>query len=136
MEKVNKYLGYAILMFIIFWIGRTFYKNNQLKSDYKFTKGKVNDIVSSGWKGYGDYSLLYDYTIDGVKYASNVNYKLCDGLTKGKVRASLMNKFFPVAYSAKDITQSVILITQEDAAMFKYTIADSLLVYDSILMCK
>ncbi len=136
MKNVNKYLGYAVLFFIVFWIGRGIYKNNQFKGDYKITTGRVNGITSPGWKGYGDYSLLYDYTVNGIRYTSNHNYKLCNGLSKDKVGSLVINKSFPIAYSVKDITQSVMIITQEDATMFNYVIPDSLLSYDSLLTCK
>jgi hypothetical protein len=135
-KDVNKYTGFVVLFFIVFWIGRSIYKNYQFKGDYKITIGRVNGIASSGWKSSGDYSLLYDYTINGIRYTANSNYNLCDGLSKDKVGSLVINKFFPVAYSVKDVTKSVIIITQKEATIFNYVIPDSLLSYDSLLTCK
>lgn len=136
MERANKYLGYVILAFIIFWIVRVFYRDNQFKGDFKITTGRVNSITTPGWKAYGDYSLLYEYTVNGIRYRSNKNYKLCNNQSRDIVGSFVINKFFPVAYSVKDASQSVMIMTQDDANMFRYTIADSLLSYDSLMTCK
>ena len=136
MKNTNKILSITVLAFIIFWICRSFYKSYQFKSGYKITVGQVNAISKPGWKSSGDYVVRYEYSVSGIKYIGNNNYNFCDGASTDKLSLILINKLFPVAYSVKDANQCGIIITQKDAAIFNYTIADSLLLYDSLLTCK
>ncbi len=112
------------------------YENFQFKNDFKITIGQVNKITTPGWKNSGDYSMIYEYKINGRKYTGNNNYEFCGTITMQKMSELLVNQYFPVAYSSKDMAQSSIIVTQKSADMFNYKIPDSLLVYDSILSCR
>ena len=104
--------------------------------DYKFTTGHITEVNAPGWKNSGDYAVLYQYVVGNKVYQNNNNFKFCNYQTMQKMRIVLKDKKFPVAYSTKDATMSIMLITKKDAERFKYKIPDSLLIYDSILTCK
>lgn len=124
----------GLLLFLLLWIGYGLYKRNQFKSDYHIVTGMVIRITPV-YKQGGNRGVLYEYSIDGQQYEGSNTYILCDELNSDKLRLMLVNKQFPVAYATQDAKVSVMIITKKDAAMFNYKIADSLLVYDSVLNC-
>lgn len=52
-------------------------------SSFFFTLGKVTEITKPGWKNYGDYSVLYEYKVNGKRYNANSNFKYCQGQSMG-----------------------------------------------------
>ncbi len=135
-KKINKIGGIVVGICLVVGIFVIFYKKHQFMQSYNFTIGKITTVTIPGWKSSGDYSILYEYKIQGKEYFNNENYTFCDRLTMTKVRSLLLNKTFPVAYSINDASVCSMVITIENSKRFNYKISDSLLVYDSILTCK
>jgi hypothetical protein len=136
MKKINSLVGPIIAAFLIIGVIYAFYKSDQLHHHYAFTNGMVTQITSPGYKNYGDYSVLYEYKVNGQTYHDNDNCKYCPGQNMGQIKALLIGKKFPVAYGTKDASAGVLLLTQDDADKFKYTLPDSVKFYDSVLTCK
>ena len=74
MKNINRIGALLIIGFLVFWLIRSLYKNFQFKNDFEITIGQVSKITTPGWKSSGDYSMLYEYTINGKKYVGNNNY--------------------------------------------------------------
>lgn len=126
-----------VLLFFSTMLFFMFYRKHELLENYKITAGKVTEINRPGWKSYGDFSVHFEYIINGIKYKSDVNYKYCTGLGASKVNSLLVGKYFPIVYAVSDPQTSTILLTIENAARFKtYQLPDSLKRYDSVLHCK
>ena|ERR1700677_4703280 len=136
MKKLNKIFGPVIAAFLIIGVIYAFYKRDQLHHYYAFAVGTVKAITPPGYKSYGDYSVLYNYEVNGHAYRNNLNCKICSGQTMTQIKALLIGKQFPVAYDTKDPVTGVLLLIQDDADKFKYTLSDSLKFYDSVLTCK
>lgn len=135
-RKINKIIGLICLLLIAFYLIWSIYGSYQLHNDFSFTTAKINHIALPGWKSSGDYSVLYEYEVNGEKYKGNANYNLCPNQTRDDISVAIVNKRFPVAYSKKQIGTSAIILTESRARDFNYKIPDSLLVYDSLLTCK
>ncbi len=136
-NKINKIGGTIILIFLVIGILLTFYRNHQLKNNFKIVVGKVTEVQASGWKNSpGDYAVLYEYFVEGKKYSNNNNYNFCNNLSLQRVRLLLKNKSFPVAFAVEAPNSGIMIIKKEEAAMFNYENPDSLLIYDSVLTCK
>lgn len=135
MKKNNKIITASFIVIIVFWLLRSEYKNYQLKNNYKFSVGRINRVTTTEGK-YNKPTLFYEFSINNNKQVNENLFSFCKNLSENDLSLLLVNKSFPVAYSVKDANQSIIIITRKDAAMFNYTIPDSMLVYDSILTCK
>ncbi|MDO6430218.1 hypothetical protein Q4E93_06465 [Flavitalea sp. BT771] len=136
MKKINKIFGPIIGALLIIGVIYTFYKSNQLHHHYAFAVGIITEITPPGYKGYGDYSVLFEYKVNGKTCRDNNNFKYCPGQNMVQIKALLIGKQFPVAYGTKDASGGVMLLTQYHADQFKYTLPDSVRFYDSVIMCK
>ncbi len=134
-KKVNRTIGIVFILFCLLVIIRSFYSNHELENDFAVSVGKVNK-VSNVLRQSGNWYFSYEYDINGKKFPGEGIHSLCGNLTLEKLRAFLVNKSFPVAYSRKDTSTSVMILTKDLADKFKYDLPDSLLMYDSILTCK
>jgi hypothetical protein len=135
-NKVNKIGGYIAVAFLIGMLIFIFYKRHQLLHHFAFTLGRVTEITKPGWKNYGDYSVLYEYKVNGKRYNANSNFKYCQGQSMAIVNSLLVGKIFPVAYAIESPIAATLLLTQDNADQFKYTLPDSVRYYDSVLTCK
>ena len=135
-KKINKFTGILAATFLICGLILIFYKRHQFLEDYKFTRGKVIDVTTPGYKSSGDYSIMYTFKVNGKTHFNNENLNLCGNLTRAKVKILIAGKDFPIAYSANDPGTCTILVTLENAERFHYIFSDSLKKYDSILTCK
>ena len=135
-RKFNKIGGIIAIVFPITMLFIGLYKRHLLKQNFAFAAGRVTEITLPGWKSSGDYSILFEYQVGGKKYRSNDNYNYCDHLGQTKLRALLVGKYFPVAYSVKDASTGVLLLTEETAGRFHFQLPDSVKLYDSLLACK
>src|SRR6185437_1665370 len=136
MERINKIFGPIIAGLLIIGVIYAFLKSDQLHHHYAFTVGTVTEITLPGYKSFGDYSILYEYEVNGKIYHDNNNFKNCSGQTMAQIKALLIGKTFPVAYGTTDASGGVLLLTQDHADQFKYTLPDSVRYYDSVLNCK
>jgi hypothetical protein len=136
MQKIDKIGGPIIAVFLVAGIVYAFYKSDQLHQHYAFTGGTVTAITPPGYRGYGDYSVLYTYVVNGRTYHDSKNYKSCSGQTRGQIKALLIGKHFPVVYDTIDAATGILLLIQDDADKFRYTLPDSVQFYDSVLTCK
>jgi len=134
--KIKKMTIIVVFVFFAIIVFEIFYQNFLFTQNYKFAKGEITDITKPRWKNSGDFSILYNYQVNGKIYNSDESYNLCNNLTREMVIYLLKNKKFPVAYSVKNPSIRSMIITQDNAKRFKYIIPDSLLIYDSILTCK
>jgi len=135
-KKVNKIGGYIAVTFLIGMLIFIFYKRHQLLHHFAFTLGKVTEITKPGWKNYGDYSVLYEYKVNGKRYNANSNFKYCQGQSMATVNSLLVGKIFPVAYAVESPIAATLLLTEDNADRFKYVLPDSVKYYDSVLTCK
>ena len=110
-KKLNKISGITILIFFALAIVISIYQNKQFMKDYKFATGKIIYVNAPGWKSSGDYGVVYEYTIGNKSYQNNNNYNFCKYQTMSKMKLFLLGKQFPIAYSVKDVSISVMLIT-------------------------
>ena len=132
----RKLCGLSLLTFFAMVVCVGLFKRHQFSGNDQFTVGKVTDITLPGWKSSGDYSVLYEYLLDGKTYRNNTNRSYCKGASITKLKLLLTDKEFTVVYSAKDYGVSSILLTQAGADIFKYLLSDSVKVFDSMLDCK
>ncbi len=135
MKYANKIAAILFICFLIFWVLRAIYKRQELKHSFKLTTGRIDKITNPTYKN-NNRTVQYEYEVDGKKYAGENSLTSCEGITGDSLRLLLVNHFFPIAYSTKDVSSSFIIITSADAQKFNYTIPDSMLVYDSVLTCK
>jgi len=135
-QKINSIVGIIGLVVLVGGIILIFYKRHQFLENYKVTTGTVTEITGPGWKSSGDYSVLFEYLVKKKIYHGNENYNYCRGLNLSKVKLLLVGKQFAVAYSANDPGTSTMLITLKNAERFNYQLQDSLIRYDSLLLCK
>ncbi|MFL9482881.1 hypothetical protein ACI6Q2_08890 [Chitinophagaceae bacterium LWZ2-11] len=135
MKSSSRIIGVLVIVFCIGWVLSAVYKKQQLKNNFKLSEGHVNRIIKPTYKN-SNRSIQYEYEVAEKKYSGESGFNVCEKISENDLNLLLVNKSFPVAYSVKDANQSIIIITRKDAAMFNYTIPDSMLVYDSILTCK
>ncbi len=136
MKKLNhtgNYLGLA-LFFVAFLA--MLYNAYQFRHHFAFTVGRVTRITPPRYRTTGNYSVLYEYKVKDKVYSQHNSYNYCRGQTMAQIRTLLIGKHFPVAYGTKDNSAATMLLTQENADKFKYTLPDSLRIYDTILTCK
>jgi hypothetical protein len=135
-KKINKIGGYIAVGFLIGMLIFIFYKKHQLLHHFTFTSGRVTEITKPGWKNYGDYSILFEYQVNGKRYNANANFKYCQGQSMATANLLLVGKIFPVAYAVETPSVATIILTQENADRFKYVLPDSVKYYDSVLTCQ
>jgi len=128
--------GVLLLMFFATIVLVALYKKHQFLKNYQFTTGRVTEITPPGYKSSGDYSVLYEYMLNGTTYHNNTNRNYCRGLGITKVKLLLTGKKFTVAYSSSDYGISSIILTQDDAETFHDQLPDSVKFYDSVLTCR
>jgi hypothetical protein len=134
----NKIFIAIIICFFLIGGFYTIYSRYQLKHNYEITVAHIYDIQVAGYRNGGDYSILYEFYVNGKKYINNNNYNYCGDLNLNKIRSLLKGKDIAVAYpsAAHNLGIGQLLLTQRDAERFNYKISDSLLIYDSIFTCK
>lgn len=103
---------------------------------FAFTTGTVTAITPPGYKGPGDYSIVFVYTANGEVYHGNNDLVFCSGQDREQIKALLLGKRFPVVYGTKSPSGGAMLLSQDYADKFKYTLPDSVRYYDSVLYCK
>jgi hypothetical protein len=137
MKKLNKKTG-AYLVVSIFVIGFIcmLYKGYQFRQHPAFTTGTVTAITPPGYKGSGDYSIIFAYTVNGELYHGNNDPNFCSGQNIAQIKALLLGKQFPVVYGQKSPSGGTMLLSQDYADKFKYQLPDSVRYYDSVLNCK
>lgn len=72
--QFNKIGGRIALAFLVIMFFIALYKGYLLRHDYKFTTGKVTEITPPGSKSSGDYSILFEYWVNGKAHHNNDNY--------------------------------------------------------------
>jgi hypothetical protein len=129
------YKNWPIAFFVI--VGVVIgYRAILLKKDHQLTIGVVTSIDVSGYKSGGDYSINYEYFVNGQKYSDNYNSDFCSGQSIHKLNELLSGRRFPVAYSTRYPGDGVILITEGMAKKYNFVLPDSLKKYDSLVTCK
>jgi hypothetical protein len=132
---INIIGGVFFVSAIAFWVINNFYKYDQLSQNFAIGEGIINQIAPATYKN-NNQTILYEFTVMGKKYTGENSLSLCGDLTNENVRSILVNRHFPVAYSPRDTTLSIIIITQKDAKRFNYAMTDFLRISDSVLTCK
>jgi hypothetical protein len=136
MKKANKVGGYLALAFLIIMASIAIYKAYQIRHHFAFTTGRVTYITPPGYKSSGDYSIVFEYKVNGEVYHGNNNPNFCDGQSREQIKALLLGKRFPVVYGVKSPSAGFMLLNQDYANKFNYTLPDSVKFYDSVLTCK
>jgi hypothetical protein len=137
MIGINNKIGarIAVSLFIIGFLCMLYY-GFQFRHHFAFTTGIVTDITPPGYKGSGDYSIVFEYMVNSERYHGNNDREFCRGQDKAQLKALLLGKRFPVVYGTKSPSIGYMLLSQDYADKFKYTLPDSVRYYDSVLNCK
>lgn len=135
-KKVTRIGGYVAVVFLIGMISFIFWKSYEVRHHFAFTTGKVVDITKPGWKNSGDYSIVFEYSVNAHTYNGNNNYNYCSGQSMSQLKSLFVGKHFPVVYAMKDPSGGFMLFTQNYADRYKYKLPDSIRFYDSVLTCK
>jgi hypothetical protein len=137
MISVNNKFGARIFV-SLFIIGFFYmlYEGFQFRKHFAFTSGTVTAITPPGYKGSGDYSIIFEYTVEGKVYHGNNDPEFCRGQDRAQIKALLLGKRFPVVYGTKSPSGGTMLLSQDYADKFKYQLPDSVRYYDSVLNCK
>jgi len=101
MKTSKNIAGYIALSVFIIFIVCMLYKGYQFRHHFAFTKGTVIKITNSGYKSSGDYSVIFEYTVNGEIYHGNNNRDYCAGQSMTKIKALLIGKQFPVVYGTQ-----------------------------------
>jgi hypothetical protein len=136
MANSNKIVNYLGLAFLVFMIGYILIKGYLLHHYFSFAKGTITKITDRGYKGSDDYFIFFEYTVDGEVYHGDDGFNYCKGQNMTQIKSLLGGKQFPVVYGTKSPTAGTMVLTQEFADKFNYTLPDSVKFYDSILTCK
>ena len=137
MSGLNSKVGARIVVSLfVFAFLCMLYKGYNFWHHFAFTTGRVIAITPPGYKGSGDYSIIFEYTVDRENYHGNNDLDFCRGQDRAKIRALLLNKRFPVVYGTKGPSGGVMLLNQKYADKFKYQLPDSVRYYDTVLYCK
>jgi hypothetical protein len=136
MTKTKRISGMIALTVFIGAFIYMLYAGYQLRRNFKFTEGTITYITPPGWKHSGDYSIVFEYQVQGKVYNGNNNYNYCHGQSMAGMRSLLVGKQFPVVYAVKDPSTGFMLLTQQYANKYKYQLPDSVRFYDSVLTCK
>jgi hypothetical protein len=134
MKKINK-THIVVSLFIIGFLCMIYYVY-QFWHHFAFTTGTVIAITPPGYKGSGDYSIIFEYSVNGELYHGNNDPNFCSGQDMAQIKALLLGKRFPVVYGTKSPSVGHVLLSQDYADKFKYTLPDSVRYYDSVLYCK
>ena len=134
MKKINK--GHIFVGLFIFAFLCMLVKVYLFWHYYAFTTGTVTAITPPGYKNSGDYSIIFLYTVNGEQYHGNNNLDFCSGQNRKQIEALLLGKCFPVVYGTKSPSGGGLLLNQDYADKFKYTLPDSVRYYDTVLYCK
>jgi hypothetical protein len=134
MKKINK-THIVVSLFVIGFLCMLYY-GYQFRKHFAFTTGTVAYITPPGYKGSGDYSIVFEYTVNGERYHGNNDLKFCAGQDRTQMKTLLLGKRFPVVYGTKSPSIGYMLLSQDYADKFKYTLPDSVRYYDSVLYCK
>lgn len=136
MKKIDKIGGPIIAALLIIGFIIMLYKGYQFRHHYAFAVGTVIAITPPGYKSSGDYSVMFNYKVNGKIYGGNNNLDFCSGQNRAQIKTLLTGKQFPVVYGIKSPSIGYMLLTQDYADKFKYTLPDSVKYYDSVLTCK
>ena len=134
MSKKTISISIVIILIALFVVVGLF-KRNEFEKHYITTSGMITDIVSAGSKNSGDYSVLYEFKVNGHTIQGSCNHYLCGSLTFDYLKGLLRNKSFPILYSTTASSQNVIVLTIKEATRFNFNIPDSIKKYDSIINC-
>jgi len=99
MKKVNQN-HIAVSLFIIGFFC-TLYYVYQFRKHFAFTTGTIAYITPPGYKGSGDYSIVFEYTVNGERYHGNNDLNFCSGQNRAQMKTLLLGKKFPVVYGTK-----------------------------------
>jgi len=137
MKGINNKTGRNIFvtLFILCFLGMLV-KVYLFWHHFAFTTGMVTAITPPGYKGSGDYSIVFEYTVDGQRYKGNNDLKFCPGQDRERMKTLLLGKKFPVVYGTKSPSGGGMVLSQDYADKFKYKLPDSVRYYDSVLYCK
>lgn len=137
MSGLNSKLGTHIIvpLFIIGFLCMLYY-GYLFRKHYDFTTGTVTDLTPPGYKGSGDYSIIFEYSVNGRRYHGNNDPEFCRGQNRAQIKTLLLGKQFPVVYGTKSPSIGFMLLDQEYANKFNYQLPDSVRYYDTILNCK
>jgi hypothetical protein len=137
MKGLNNKIGARIVVSLfITGLLCMLYKGFQFRRHFAFTTGIVTAITPPGYKGSGDYSIIFEYTVNGELYHGNNNPNFCSSQNMAQIKALLLAKQFPVVYDTKSPSGGFMLLSQDYADKFKCTLPDSVRYYDSVLNCK
>ena len=124
------------LLMLILFVTYMLFEGYQFRSQFAFTNGTVTKITLSGYRSPGDYSILYEYKVNGDLYHGNNNGNYCSGQNMGLIKELLVGKQFPVVYGTKKPSMGFIMLNQKYANKYNYKLPDSVRYYDSVLNCK
>jgi len=79
MTKTKRISGIIALTVFIGAFIYVLYAGYQLRHNFKFTEGTITEITPPGWKHSGDYSIVFEYQVQGKVYSGNNNYDYCHG---------------------------------------------------------
>jgi uncharacterized membrane protein YjjP (DUF1212 family) len=65
----------VVSLFIIGFLCMLYY-GNQFRHHFAFTTGTIAYITPPGYKGSGDYSVVFEYTANGERYHGNNDQSL------------------------------------------------------------
>ena len=134
--KKNKTVGYLFISFFIIGFLCMIYYGYQFWHHFAFISGKAIAVTPASYKGSGDYSIVFEYTVDGKLYHGNDDPNFCRGQDRAQIKDLLLGKPFPVVYGIKSPSVGHMLLNQDYADKFKYTLPDLVRYYDSVLNCK
>ena len=135
MAKKNSKL-ITIVLILVLITSWALWKRHQFSKNYKICIGNINRITTPGWKQSGDYTILYEFKVEGKTYNGTTNRNFCGNLDMDKVRSLLVNKSFPIAYLPGDCETCTLILNNDDARRFNYHLSEDLNKYDSILTCQ
>lgn len=132
-SKIGARIFGSLLIIFFLWI---LYEGFEFRRHFAFTTGTITAITPPGYKGSGDYSIVFVYTVNGEVYHGNNDLVFCSGQNRAQIKALLLGKRFQVVYGTKSPSGGTMLLSQDYADKFKYALPDSVKYYDSVLYCK
>lgn len=137
MNRLNNKIGARIVvsLLIIFCLWML-YEGFEFRRHFAFTTGTITAITPPGYKGSGDYSIIFKYIVNGKFYHGNNDLVFCRGQDRSQIKALLLGKQFAVVYGTRSPSGGTMLLSQDYADKFKYQLPDSVRYYDSVLYCK
>jgi len=136
MRKYYKATSTILVMgFILFWIIWTEYKAQIIKKNFILTTGKIDGITKETYKNKSK-SVKYSYEVNGITYNGENGINPCKDMSEADLRALLVNQSFFIAYQKTDVKNSSIIISQEEAEIYKCKLTDIQKHIDSVIFCR